>query len=169
MPRTSTRLAVTLLLFTLAACDHDETLPPAATADAGADAAPTTPDGAGFVPDPACEYFDSASGEHVLACEGGWTTFSEMTSAQGDEVCPPWIAVDDQAFATFEEAVLAYGCDTTCVYEPRTAALFVYCDARAEAVTYRDDACPDLLHFESSAGGGWYPSWDAFEAEHPCP
>jgi len=29
--------------------------------------------------------------------------------------------------------------------------------------------CPELLYFETSAGGGYYPSREAFEADHPCP
>jgi hypothetical protein len=177
--RTSRNLRL-LSFCLLSACGEDRVVPEsspdsavnAPTIDAALDA---TVD---YQPDPSCEYFATASGRTVLSCHGEWTVFWEMQPLGDESECPRWYDVGERAFVTLAEGISALACDTTCVYLPRGAALFVYCDDRGEGTSYVDGGpgqtapageCAPLGFYESSAGGGWYESDEAFAAAHPCP
>jgi len=177
------RRHVSVLLYLITACDDPSHDPGDTATDAGqdaalTDAAPESDAAISLAPDAACDYVENAAGELVLGCEDGWETFVEMDAVSEDASCPTYYAVGDQVFAAVDDGVAALGCSRACVYRPRYAALFIHCDDRAEAITFEDGgagqtspagSCPTLLLFESVAGGGWYPSWEAFEAAHPCP
>jgi len=84
-----------------------------------------------------------------------------------DADCPPYYELQGALAATRDEAIVAAGCDGSCVRRVDTAGSFRHCGARRGFDCYLDDdgQCGRLCRFAE----GYYPSVEDFVAANPCP
>lgn len=110
----------------------------------------------------ACSYMELD--REVVLCAGAYKMIKRLVSNSG--TCPPCWTMDAGAtcFNDSVAAATAAGCDITCVWTFFQAVTFVHCGHKNGYEMLTAPSCDDLYLFAD----GYYPSFEAWAAEHPC-
>lgn len=95
-----------------------------------------------------------------------------------DPECPDLYSIGDVTRTDPSDALSAAECDDTCVYRANIAVMVLYCGSRGEYIAYEPGgpgqdgdgaACDPLVQAMTNQGSGWYETFEAYQADFPCP
>jgi hypothetical protein len=92
--------------------------------------------------------------------------------------CPVQYGFNGPEGEDMGQVLAANTCSDTCVYVAQQAVMVLYCGSRGEYITWGQGGpgqtgaaadCPPMIEGHTVAGDGFYPTWEDYQAAHPCP